>query len=74
MIGRLAVGSVVGTQLNGSGWSVQAGHKAKAKYSSTNDRHDPMDLRSRRPSVPTAKVVNNCQTSGNGGRTGDRWE
>jgi hypothetical protein len=62
MMGRLAIGSAGGTQIDSSSPSVQAGHKAKTEYASTDYWHDPMELRGRGPSVPTVKAVNNRQT------------
>ena len=63
-MGRLGMGSTVGTSIGNLSSSSQACHKAKAENSSTNDGHDPVDLSLSRPSIPTAEFVGNCQPSG----------
>jgi hypothetical protein len=69
VMGRLGTGSAVGTSIDNSSSSLQAGHQAKAKNSGTNYGHDPMDLSMSRPPIPTAESMSNCQPLGKGWRT-----
>ena len=60
VMGRLGIGSAIGTLASDLSSSSQAGHKAKAINSSTNDGHDPMNPSISRPSIPTVKFVSDC--------------
>ena len=61
VMGRLKIGSAVNTPIDSSSLPLQTRHEAKAIDPGADDGHDPMEFGSRRPSIPTAKVVNDCQ-------------